>query len=79
MPNTPALVLTGATALHANPKVNEEQKDLAENILRSVGLTLWVEDEGKIGCGDRRFRQRPRLLFSVDGGDGKGRSGIGAG
>ena len=45
MPNTPALVLTGATALHANDKVSEEQKDLAENILRAVGLTLWVENE----------------------------------
>ncbi len=45
MPNTPALVLTGATALHANDKVNEEQKNLAENILRAVGLALWVDNE----------------------------------
>ncbi|WP_031434749.1 pyrroline-5-carboxylate reductase [Methylomarinum vadi] len=45
MPNTPALVLTGATALHANEKVSDEQKDLAENILRAVGLTLWVDNE----------------------------------
>lgn len=45
MPNTPALVLTGATALHANDKVSDEQKDLAENILRAVGLTLWVDNE----------------------------------
>ena len=48
MPNTPALVLTGATALHANTNVNEEQKDLAENILRSVGLALWVDDENQL-------------------------------
>ncbi len=45
MPNTPALVLTGATALHANDNVDDEQKDLAENILRAVGLTLWVDNE----------------------------------
>ena len=45
MPNTPALVLTSATALHANDKVNEEQKGLAENILRAVGLALWVDNE----------------------------------
>jgi len=45
MPNTPALVCSGATALHANANVSEEQRDLAENILRAVGLTLWVEDE----------------------------------
>jgi pyrroline-5-carboxylate reductase len=48
MPNTPALVLTGATALHANSKVSELQRDLAENILRSVGIALWVEDEGEL-------------------------------
>ncbi len=45
MPNTPALVSTGATALHANLNVNNEQKDLAENILRAVGISLWVKDE----------------------------------
>jgi pyrroline-5-carboxylate reductase len=48
MPNTPALVLTGATALHANNKVTAEQRDLAENILRSVGIALWVEDEAEL-------------------------------
>jgi len=48
MPNTPALVLTGATALHANDKVTGEQRDLAENILRSVGIALWVEDEAEL-------------------------------
>jgi len=45
MPNTPALVLTSATALHANSKVTTHQRDLAENILRAVGLALWVEQE----------------------------------
>lgn len=48
MPNTPALVLTGATALHANAKVSQEQRDLAETILRAVGIALWVEDESEL-------------------------------
>lgn len=48
MPNTPALVLTGATALHANDKVTDEQCDLAENILRAVGIALWVDDEAEL-------------------------------
>jgi pyrroline-5-carboxylate reductase len=48
MPNTPALVLTGATALHANAQVNAEQHDLAENIMRSVGIALWVDDESEL-------------------------------
>lgn len=48
MPNTPALVLTGATALHANDKVSTEQRTIAENILRSVGIALWVKDEKEL-------------------------------
>lgn len=48
MPNTPALVLTGATALQANANVNDEQHDLAENIMRSVGIALWVEQESEL-------------------------------
>ena len=60
------------------PHVNDEQKDLAENILRSVGLTLWVR-MNSTGCGYCRFRQWPGVLFSADGGDGKVSSGIGAG
>ena len=48
MPNTPALVLTGATALHANARVSAEQRNLAENIMRSVGIALWVEEEGEL-------------------------------
>jgi pyrroline-5-carboxylate reductase len=48
MPNTPALVLTGATALYANDKVSPEQRDLAETILRSVGIALWVDTESEL-------------------------------
>lgn len=48
MPNTPALVLTGATGLYANANVNDEQRDLAENILRAVGVCLWVDDESEL-------------------------------
>lgn len=45
MPNTPALVKCGASALFAGEHVTEEQKELAENILRAVGLTVWLNDE----------------------------------
>ena len=45
MPNTPALLGCGATALYANTFVSAEQRSRAENILRAVGITAWVEDE----------------------------------
>ncbi|MDX1527521.1 MAG: pyrroline-5-carboxylate reductase [Gammaproteobacteria bacterium] len=45
MPNTPALLGCGATALYANAFVSAEQRSRAENILHAVGITAWVEDE----------------------------------
>lgn len=45
MPNTPALVGSGASALFANSAVSEAQHDTAESILRSVGVTAWLSDE----------------------------------
>ncbi|RFA31198.1 pyrroline-5-carboxylate reductase [Alkalilimnicola ehrlichii] len=45
MPNTPALVQTGATALYANRHVSDDQRDLAESLLRAAGLTQWLDDE----------------------------------
>jgi pyrroline-5-carboxylate reductase len=48
MPNTPAMVQTGAIGLHASPEVGEEGRNRAETILRAVGLTRWVADESLI-------------------------------
>lgn len=45
MPNTPALVQSGATSLCANSEVTEAQREQAEAILRAVGLTLWLKEE----------------------------------
>ena len=45
MPNTPALLGCGATALFANEAVTGEQRDAAEAILRSAGSALWVDRE----------------------------------
>ena len=45
MPNTPALIQAGATALYANDKTNTAQRESAEMIMRSVGLTVWLDDE----------------------------------
>ncbi len=45
MPNTPALVQSAATGLHANALVNEAQKEASESLLRAVGITVWVDQE----------------------------------
>ncbi len=63
MPNTPALVETGATGLHANEYVNDEQHDLAENIMRSVGITVWVQDEDELNAVTAISGSGPAYFF----------------
>ena len=45
MPNTPSLLKRGACGLFANANVSSEQKNLAEQIMGAVGITLWCEQE----------------------------------
>jgi len=65
MPNTPAMIQAGATALHAGKGVSAEQKDLAESILRAVGLTRWVADESLIDTVTALSGSGPAYFFLV--------------
>ena len=44
MPNTPALVLAGATALSANDNVTEEDAAMAERIFEAIGTCVRVNE-----------------------------------
>lgn len=48
MPNTPALLGLGATALFANDNCNAHQKNSAESLLKTAGMTLWVDNESDL-------------------------------
>jgi pyrroline-5-carboxylate reductase len=63
MPNTPALVQSGATALFASPAVTKKQRDTAESILRAVGLTLWVDTEAKLDAVTAVSGSGPAYFF----------------
>ena len=65
MPNTPALVKAGATGLYANSQVSKEQRSLAESILRTVGITLWFEDEDKLDAVTAVSGSGPAYFFLV--------------
>lgn len=45
MPNTPALVGAGATAIAAGTEATDEDLDLAESLFRSVGISVRVPEE----------------------------------
>ena len=63
MPNTPALVKTGATGLHANGFVSEDQKDQTESLLRAVGVTVWVENESELDAVTALSGSGPAYFF----------------
>ncbi len=48
MPNTPALLRAGMTALFANAPTSDLQRQAAESILGAVGKTLWVNRESDL-------------------------------
>lgn len=65
MPNTPSLVQSGATALFANDKVSTQQSELAEGIMRSVGLTLWLAQESLMDAVTALSGSGPAYFFLV--------------
>ncbi len=45
MPNTPALLGAGASALYANEYVEAPQRQQAEEVMNACGMSLWVDKE----------------------------------
>ncbi|CAA0106145.1 Pyrroline-5-carboxylate reductase [Zhongshania aliphaticivorans] len=65
MPNTPALVRSGATALYANTQVSDLQRQQATTILEAVGLALWVEQESQLDAVTAVSGSGPAYFFLV--------------
>lgn len=65
MPNTPALLRCGATALYANNSVTEAQHEKAESILRSVGIVRWVEEEDQLNAITAISGSGPAYFFRL--------------
>ncbi len=63
MPNTPALLGCGATALFAASGVNAREKERAEHILRAAGLVVWVDDEAQMDAVTAVSGSGPAYFF----------------
>jgi pyrroline-5-carboxylate reductase len=63
MPNTPALVQAGATALYANSTVNTAQRAQADTILSAVGSALWVDSEAQLDAVTAVSGSGPAYFF----------------
>lgn len=65
MPNTPALLCCGASALFANEFVSAEQRSRAENVMRAVGITIWVEEEAMLDAVTALSGSGPAYYFRI--------------
>lgn len=63
MPNRPALVGAGVTALYAAPGVDAAQRELAEALLAAVGATVWVQDEAQLDAVTAVSGSGPAYFF----------------
>ncbi len=63
IPNTPALIGEGITALAAAPAVSGADRDAAGAILAAVGQTLWVDDESLIDAVTAVSGSGPAYVF----------------
>lgn len=63
MPNIGAMVRSAATALYANQNTSETQRELSESIMRSVGITVWVDDEDKMDTVTALSGSGPAYFF----------------
>ncbi len=65
MPNTASLVRCGASGLFASKNVSDVQCEIAENILRSVGLAVWLEEEPLLDAVTALSGSGPAYFFKV--------------
>ena len=63
MPNTPALIGQGMTGLFAKPAVSPEDRQLAEQVMNSVGQTVWLQDEAHMDAVTALSGSGPAYVF----------------
>ncbi|MCG9481973.1 pyrroline-5-carboxylate reductase [Acinetobacter sp. P1(2023)] len=63
MPNTPALVQTGAHGIYANEVVGTSDRELTSQILAATGLTIWVNSEAQIDAVTAVSGSGPAYFF----------------
>jgi len=63
MPNTPALLQCGATALYADTGVSAANRDAATTILSAAGEVAWVESESELDAITALSGSGPAYFF----------------
>jgi len=65
MPNTPAAIGKGITALFGNAQVSDEQMDLAEDLLSAIGQTVRLQAESQMDAVTGVSGSGPAYVFHM--------------
>ncbi|MEM1364204.1 MAG: pyrroline-5-carboxylate reductase [Pseudomonadota bacterium] len=65
IPNTPALVGRGATGAIAGDGLSDDQRKIADSLLSTVGLTVWVSREADIDAITALSGSGPAYVFHM--------------
>ena len=63
MPNTPALIGQGMTALFARPGASEADRRAAERVVQTTGEYLWLEEEAQLDAVTALSGSGPAYVF----------------
>ncbi len=63
MPNTPALIGKGITALYPRPTVSEQDRSAVERVISATGEYLWLTDEAQIDAVTAISGSGPAYVF----------------
>ena len=65
MPNTPAMIGLGASALYAADSVSSTHRDLAEQVTNAAGKTVWVASEDLLDAVTAVSGSGPAYFFAL--------------
>lgn len=65
MPNTPALLRTGAAGLYAAGDVTTTQRELVTRIMQAVGVAVWLDDESLLDTVTAVSGSGPAYYFLI--------------
>jgi pyrroline-5-carboxylate reductase len=65
MPNTAALIGSGASGLYANTRADKTARNIAETIMRAVGVVAWVDNEEQLDVVTALSGSGPAYFFLV--------------
>ncbi|MBT9477281.1 pyrroline-5-carboxylate reductase [Polaromonas sp.] len=79
MPNTPALIGQGMTALFARPAVSEAERQAVERVIKTTGDSLWLTQEDQLDAVTALSGSGPAYVFyfieaMIEAGTGMGLS-----